>query len=285
MQQSAVLFRSSLALVSLLLPLAQQPTTASDKADADTSYTPSQTTNKSVGRIDPFLFRRAVTSGLLTAREAKAAFDFDRLLKNRAAGTLSEKEVNEQLKELGISWAEGAALLKKLSSAANLIENGDFESGDTVSTDNWTTASSHLPMRSEQESKKGNHSIHSLLINDGANPCEGLLRSVIPVEGSKSYRLDFWIKPISVGPSYISQYHLEWFDGNGQPTGRTDFIPFNGPVNKWTKIEIPGLVAPQTSKSLLLTFRFVTGAIDGGHGQIYLDEVGLFPMISGSNAE
>ena len=277
MQRFPLLQRMSLVLAPLFFLWPQQPTVASDTPDSDTARASSTTQNKTFGPIDPFLFRRAVTSGLLTAREAKTAFEFAQLLEDKANGTLSEEEVDDQLKELGVSRAEGEALLKKLSSAANLIENGDFETGNNDSADNWKTSSVHPLMRSEEEAKTGNHSIHSLLINDGATPCEGLLRSVIPVEGDQTYRLNFWIKPISIGPSFVSQYHLEWFDADGRPTGRTDFTAFSGPINEWTKIEIPKLVAPQRSKSLLLTFRFVTGAIDGGHGEIYLDDVGLFP--------
>jgi|GEM_PF-3299205 len=279
MQQFAPLLRISLAILPLFFLLPQQPTVASDTPDSDTARASSTTKNNAFGPIDPFLFRRAVTSGLLTAREAKTASEFVQLLKDRADGTLSEEEIDDQLEELGISRVEGEALLKKLSSAANLIENGDFETGNNDSADNWKTSSVHPMMRSEKEAKTGKHSIHSLLINDGATPCEGLLRSVIPIEGNQLYRLNFWIKPISIGPSFVSQYHLEWFDADGRPAGRTDFTAFSGPINKWTKIEIPNLVSPQNSKSLLLTFRFVTGAIDGGHGEIYLDDIGLFPTI------
>ena len=95
------------------------------------------------------------------------------------------------------------------------------------------------------------------------------------VAGGQTYRLQFWIKPMAIGTSYISQYRLEWFDDKGRPAGGTGFVFFKGPLRKWTRIQEPKLVAPKNAKRVALTFRFVTGAVNGGHGEMFLDGVML----------
>ena len=245
-----------------------------DAADAAQSRV-SKAKETKVLEVDLSLIRRAVIAGLVNAREGKRALKFDRLRRDKEAGTLSEQEVDARLEELGISWEEGAALLKRLAPAASVLANGDFESGKAVSADGWSAASSHPPKRSKKEAHVGFFSMHSKLTNKGATPCEGLLRSKARVDGGETYSLQFWIKPVAVGPSYVTQYRLQWLDRRGRVIRGTGFVAFKGRPGRWTKIDVPKLAAPKNAEKASLTFRFVTGAVNGGHGEIYIDDVVL----------
>ena len=262
-------------VVAITLPMDELPA-APQVSDAATARVDKAKKNQAL-EIDLPLIRRAVEGGLLSAREGKQALQFDQLRREKKAGTLSEQQAAERLKELGTTWAEGAALLKKLAPAATILQNGDFESGKAVSADNWSASSSHPPSRSKEESHDGRFSMHSKLTNEGAVPCEGLLRTKVPVDGGETYRMQFWIKPVAVGPSYVTQYHLQWLDPKGRAMDGTGFVHFTGRQARWTKIEVPKLVAPEKTKIASLTFRFVTGAVKGGHGEMYIDGVTLYP--------
>ncbi len=57
--------------------------------------------------------------------------------------------------------------------------------------------------------------------------------------------------------------------------GSTGFIHFDKRPADGTKIIVPGLVLAKQTAQARLTFRFATGAIQGGHGKTYLDGVRL----------
>ena len=48
--------------------------------------------------------------------------------------------------------------------------------------------------------------------------------------------------------------------------------PFKG-KSEWTRISINDLIAPAGAQGVKLMFRFVTGAVEGGSGEIFLDDV------------
>ena len=266
----------ALILTTPALSAALQVGDAKTKAGVSSS----KTQEEKILHVDLSLVRRAVVGGHVSAREGKKALEFYRLCRDKGAGTLSAQELESRLKELGLSWSEGESLLKKLAPAATVLSNGDFETGNEFSADKWTAESNQAPKRSKEESHDGSFSIHSKLSNQGAAPCEGLLRSAGQVEGGVTYRLQFWIRPVSIGPSYLTQYQLQWLDRNGGAIDGTGFKFFKGRLGDWNQIEVPQLVAPANADKVSLTFRFVTGAVEGGHGEIYIDSVALYPMVT-----
>ena len=221
--------------------------------------------------VDLALIRRAVVNGILNAREGKQALEFDQLRRDKEANDLSTEEVDTRLQKIGLRWEAGVALLKKLADATSILKNGGFETGESDLADGWSVAASHPPIRTKATSHGGMYSVHSKLTNDGVTPCEGLLRCQTPIVAGETYRLEFWIKPVAIGPSYVTQYHLQWV-GAGRSTG---FVAFTAKPGKWTKITVPELVAPPRAKQAFLTFRFVTGAVAGGHGEMYIDDIVL----------
>ncbi|MCH2064279.1 MAG: hypothetical protein MK194_11200, partial [Roseibacillus sp.] len=144
--------------------------------------------------------------------------------------------------------------------------------------DDWTGAASHSPTRSKEEAHSGSFSMHCKLANVGTAPQEGVLAQSVgaggkKIKGGSSYDLSFWTKNISVGPSYIQQYHLDWLGESGEVLASRNFVPFQAKAGGWKKTSVPGLLAPDGAVDALIKFRFVTGAVANGHGEVYLDDV------------
>jgi len=211
----------------------------------------SKAKEKKVPVVDLSLIRRAVIGSLVNAREGKKALEFDRIRRDKEAGTLSEQEVDARLEKLDISWKESAALLKRLAPAASILTNGGLESGKAFSAHGWSAASSHPPKRSKEGAHHGLFGMHSKLTSKGATPCEGSLGSRAPVDGGETHSLQFWIKPVAVGTSYVTQYQLQWLDRRGRVIRGAGFVAFKGRPGDWSKIDVPKLAAP---KKASLTF-------------------------------
>ncbi len=117
--------------------------------------------------------------------------------------------------------------------------------------------------------------MHSLLVNAGATPSEGLLRqSVNDVESGETYELSFWAKEMDYGVSYVQEYEVKWVSGLGSDLGvGTGLTGFRGGSGEWKQISISDLVAPPRAREAEILFRFVTGAVAGGSGEVFLDDV------------
>ena len=156
---------------------------------------------------------------------------------------------------------------------AALINHG-FEGTKEGPLAGWQCASIQPPTRSDKVSHKGSFSIHSKLVNKGPFPTEGHLIQVVEkgiVEGEK-YALSFWIKEVDFGVSYVQETMVSWLSETGEPLGGTGLKPFKG-KSEWTRISINDLIAPAGAQGVKLMFRFVTGAVEGGSGEIFLDDV------------
>ena len=70
---------------------------------------------------------------------------------------------------------------------------------------------------------------------------------------------------MTAGPSYIQQYQVQWLNGAGGVVGGSGLVNFNGVIGTWTRVSAPGLVAPASAVDARIFFRFVTGAVAGGH--------------------
>ena len=157
-----------------------------------------------------------------------------------------------------------------------LITNGGFESGDGEGTDDWNSTLGSPPARTNAEAHSGKYSMRSTLKNDG-KPSEGHLgQSVVSgVAGGKTYDLKFWAKQTDHGVSYVQEYAIEWYDNNGARLLGKGLTRFRGGNDKWAKVSAAGIPAPVGATGVQLVFRFVTGAVAGGSGEVFIDDVAL----------
>ena len=160
---------------------------------------------------------------------------------------------------------------------AGLI-NGSFEDEfNDNEIDGWIRASNVPPVRSDKEAHNGKYSLHSKLKNERnfAVPSEGHLIQVVKngIIGGEKYDLTFWIKEVEFGVSYVQQYMINWISDKGQ-VGNIGLTNFKG-GKKWTKVLIAKLTAPKDATGVRLMFRFVTGAIEGASGEVFIDDIAI----------
>lgn len=164
--------------------------------------------------------------------------------------------------------------------SSDLPVDGGFELGSGTGFDHWSTAASQPPVRWSADSRSGGFCLRSALENQNAAAQEGLAWQVVGSEGGtitagQSYEFSFWAKQISSGVSYVQQYELQWLNGSGGVLASTGLVNFSGGDGDWEQIALPGQVAPAGASDARITFRFVTGAIEGGSGEVLIDDVSL----------
>ena len=158
--------------------------------------------------------------------------------------------------------------------APALPVNGGFETAA-----DWTLSGSQPPARATAAARSGSFGMRSHLQNIGSAPAEGGLSQRIAEQGGtivagRTYDFSFQAKQVSAGPSYIQQYQVQWLNSNGNVlAGGTGLVNFNASQNAWTKIPHDDLTAPQGATDARVVFRFVTGAVEGGHGEVFIDDV------------
>jgi CxxC motif-containing protein (DUF1111 family) len=157
--------------------------------------------------------------------------------------------------------------------------NGGFETAAGDGPANWTVSGSQPPARSAVAAHSGAFGMRSLIQNIGSSPAEARLSQNIASQGGtitagKTYDFSFRTKQVSAGPSYIRQYQVEWLNSAGNViAGGTGLVDFTGTQDAWTLVSRDGLTAPAGTVDARVFFRFVTGAVAGGHGEVYIDDV------------
>lgn len=96
--------------------------------------------------------------------------------------------------------------------------------------------------------------------------------SIIP---GNIYTFSFWANQVSSGPSYVQGYQVAWLESNGGIVGTGASGSFTGGSGVFTEISVPGLVAPPTATSALIEIFGTTGAVDGGFGEVFIDDITL----------
>ena len=158
--------------------------------------------------------------------------------------------------------------------------NGGFEVGIGTSANAWTASGTQPPVREGGASHGGSFVIRCALSNVGSAPREGLLSQYAVASGGtlaagETYDFSFWIKQVSAGPSYVQQYQLQWLNSSNGVVGGSGLVNFNGVIGAWAKVLVPDLVAPASAVEARIVFRCVTGAVAGGHGEVWIDDVVL----------
>ncbi|MEX1116274.1 MAG: di-heme oxidoredictase family protein [Akkermansiaceae bacterium] len=160
-----------------------------------------------------------------------------------------------------------------------LSVNGGFETANGTGAAHWTATGNQPPNRTDEDAHTGSFSMRSALANIGTAPSEGGLQQQIAAQGGsviagQSYDFSFWAKPVTAGPSYLQQYQLQWLNSaNSILAGGIGLSNFSGTLGTWGKIAKSGVIAPAGAVDARVTFRFVTGAVAGGHGEVLIDDV------------
>lgn len=166
------------------------------------------------------------------------------------------------------------------TAGSSKVLNGGFENGSGASAENWTLGASQPPVRSDADARTGSFSLRARIQNVGSSPAEGLATYQVSsagasVIGGQTYDFSFYGKQVLIGPSYLQQYELQWLNSSGVPVGGTGLQNFSGTVGSWQKFSVNGVTAPATATDARVRFRLVTGAVSGGAGEIFLDDVSL----------
>ena len=164
--------------------------------------------------------------------------------------------------------------------AASIPVNGGFEFGSGASATNWSAAGGKPPVRTNAFAHSGAFSMRCAITNTTAAAGEGTLTQLAAaqggaVAGGQTYELSFWARQVSAGPSYVQQRQVQWLNSAGTVVGGTTLANFSGVIGAWTKISVPGLAAPADAVEVRVKFRFATGAVAGGHGEVFIDDVAL----------
>ncbi len=159
--------------------------------------------------------------------------------------------------------------------APSVLSDGGFE----INAENeaWELTSNSPPERSERAARSGRFGIHSKLVNDGPQPSEGHLSQTVQsgIVAGETYALEFWLREIDFGISYVQQYSIQWLDAEGEELaeGGKRLTNFRAGKKDWEKVRVDDLVAPEGANGVHLLFRFVTGAVKGGSGEVFIDDV------------
>ncbi len=158
------------------------------------------------------------------------------------------------------------------------IANGSFEEGEAASADGWTVSSD--ANRSDAESNSGNYSMHVAIRNIGNTPSVASISQTISSGGGlisegTRYDLSFWAKEIERGVSYVQQYQLEWLNSNGGTISSTGIQFFDTDESVWERVANDDLLAPTGAVDARVSFFFVTGAVTGALGEVFIDDVAL----------
>ena len=153
--------------------------------------------------------------------------------------------------------------------------NGGFELGSGTTADHWTASGGQPPTRTDSDAYTGTYAMRCAITSA---PAEGLLDQFIVAEGGgivagQSYDFSFRAKQISFGPSYIQEYEVQWLNASNAVIGSSGVQGFNGGSGVWAEINLPAQVAPSNTVEARVRFRFVTGAVAGGHGEVLLDDI------------
>lgn len=163
--------------------------------------------------------------------------------------------------------------------ATNALVNGGFESGSETDLVGWTLSSS-IHSRYAADSHSGAYSLRTRIENEGSTPGHGLLTQQVSSAGGsiqpgKTYHLMFWAKQVSFGPSYVQFYEVQWLNADGAVILATGYQAFEGGANQWARISSEPLTAPTNAADAKIEFFFATGSVEGGHGEVLLDDLAL----------
>ncbi|MDA7680845.1 hypothetical protein N8603_00505 [Verrucomicrobiales bacterium] len=177
---------------------------------------------------------------------------------------------------LGMLLADGFDTNENAPKVSSIISNASFEEGQDDNAEDWVFTNIQPPLRSDSDANTGSYSAYVKLENIGKTPSEAHIIKTIDgnVLSALNYEFTFFVKQMKQGTDgYIQQYLIEWFNEDEQKVESTGFKKFSGKLGEWKEIVVPDVEIPDNVRSAKLLFRFVTGAIEGGSGEVFIDDV------------
>lgn len=188
-------------------------------------------------------------------------------------------------------------VLQSVPAIQEAAYNGSFALPGEIAedADGWNPAQSQLPTRLTAGGRTDNGACMQLkALNVGATANGSEINqntnSILDNENGaivpgNSYTLSFWAKQISSGPSYVQEYRVSFLAvGGGElPPGGGSWQGFSAPVGgSWEQKTLSNLVAPAGAVTALIQIVGKTGAVDGGFGEVLIDDVSLLSSGFGS---
>ena len=102
------------------------------------------------------------------------------------------------------------------------------------------------------------------------------------VVAGTAYTLSFWVRAVANGPSYVHNYGVSWRDGNNAQVGFYGWNGFSAGTGGWTQITATNLVAPANAVNAIIQIYGTTGAVTGGNGGVYLDDISFAYAVPGT---
>ena len=160
--------------------------------------------------------------------------------------------------------------------AQNLIPHGGFESTVQALKEVWSPKPASTNLILVDEPFSGERSLRVAMKNEGATASETLFTHTIRegINPESEYVLSFQARQLKQSPGYLQEYAFQWFDSGGQRLDGDSRGRWMGGQDEWKEVSAK-VASPADAASLALTFRFVTGAIEGCHGEALLDDVDL----------
>lgn len=186
-------------------------------------------------------------------------------------------------------------VLQSVPTVQQAAYNGDFvlEGFDSTEADGWEPAQSQWPLRLATGGRTdGGACMQIKVINDTATPNGSEIQQntnnvldnqngeIVP---GNTYTLSFWAKQISSGASYVQEYRVSFLSAAGAEVQAGSWQAFSAPVGGgWEQKTLSGLVAPAGAVTALIQIVGKTGAVQGGLGEVLIDDVSLLSSGFGS---
>lgn len=180
-------------------------------------------------------------------------------------------------------------VIESVTSVGNsILVNPGFEAGSGGSATGWNLTGSQPPTRVSGNARSGSYSLQLYVTNSATTPNSSEFNQNIVTAGGAAigpgvgYTLSFWAKRVAAGPSYVQNYGLHWLDAGGISLGFVGWTAFASGNGVWLQTTVTNLVAPAGAVNALLQIYGVTGAVAGGYGGSFIDDLALFPRAGGT---
>lgn len=176
------------------------------------------------------------------------------------------------LKKNGTYYHSKLLHLGKSQWIKNLVRNPNFDSNESNNFSDWKMTGTNPPFITKEEFQSGESALKVSL--EGKQQDAFCSSGLIKIKSGKSYNLSLWAKQTQADPRYVTQYQIEWNNGE-----KTTYKNFNAKGSDWKKISISKIVAPEGATGAIVKLRFATGAGKTVQSETYIDTLEMTEVI------